>query len=175
MLGQRCRPDPAGVIRYSTANPPVYQKANEAALSSPAVINDVVFVSTTNPADSEMSLYALDAATGLCLWAAPKVLNGGWPNYSLGPAISGEYVAAGAGEALYILHPIHYPVVFVLEIPTLVGMAFGTSFPVAANWWMKLFQRSPLLVTLASIVVPGVTHGNHGRHAFAHRFCGWLR
>jgi outer membrane protein assembly factor BamB len=90
------------VTRYTTANPPVYQQANEAALSSPAVVNDVVFVSTTNPAGSEMSLYALDAATGLCLWAAPKVSNGGWPNYALGPAISGEYVAAGAGEALYI-------------------------------------------------------------------------
>jgi outer membrane protein assembly factor BamB len=91
-----------GVKRYTTANPPVYQEANEAALSSPAVVNDVVFVSTTNPARSQMSLYALDAATGLCLWAAPKVSSGGWPNYALGPAISGEYVVAGAGDALYI-------------------------------------------------------------------------
>ena len=49
-----------------------------------------------------MFLYALDAATGMCLWSAPPISNGGWPNYALGPAISGEYVVAGAGDALYI-------------------------------------------------------------------------
>ncbi|HSR67187.1 MAG TPA: PQQ-binding-like beta-propeller repeat protein [Acidobacteriota bacterium] len=91
-----------GVTRYTLANPPVYQRPKEAALSSPAVVNDVVFVSTTDPDNNDMSLYALDAATGLCLWAAPKVPGGGWPNYALGPAVSGEYVAAGAGSALYI-------------------------------------------------------------------------
>jgi len=91
-----------GVERYTAAQPPVYISASEAALSSPAVVNDVVFVSTTDPGSNQMSLYALDAATGLCLWAAPKVSGGGWPRYSLGPAISGEYVVAGAGESLYI-------------------------------------------------------------------------
>ncbi len=92
-----------GVIRYSLANPPVYQRQKEAALSSPAVVNDVVFVSTTDTAPGgKMALYALDAATGLCLWAAPKVSGAGWPNYALGPAISGEYVVAGAANALYI-------------------------------------------------------------------------
>jgi outer membrane protein assembly factor BamB len=95
-------PDPAGVVRYSAATPPVYLNVNEAALSSPAVVHDVVFVSTTDPASSEMSLYALDAATGVCLWAAPTVPGGGWPQYALGPAISGKYVVQGAGGAVHV-------------------------------------------------------------------------
>lgn len=115
-----------GVTRYTLANPPVYQEAYEAALSSPAVVNDVVFVSTTNPAKSEMRLYALDAATGLCLWAAPKVSNGGWPNYALGPAISGEYVAAGAGQALYIYTRSSTPWCLCLKFPP---------------WWEWLWER----------------------------------
>jgi outer membrane protein assembly factor BamB len=93
---------PGNVTKYSLAQPPVYSHDNEAALSSPAVVNDVVFVSTTDPANSRMRLYALDAETGLCLWASPIVAGGGWPNYALGPAISGEYVVAGAGNAVYI-------------------------------------------------------------------------
>jgi outer membrane protein assembly factor BamB len=95
-------PDSAGVVRYSAATPPLYLNIKEAALSSPAVVHDVVFVSTTDPANSEMSLYALDAATGLCLWAAPTVPGGGWPRYALGPAISGKYVVQGAGDAVHI-------------------------------------------------------------------------
>jgi outer membrane protein assembly factor BamB len=93
---------PGNVTKYSLAQPPVYNNDNEAALSSPAVVNDVVFVSTTDPANSRMRLYALDAATGLCLWASPIISGGGWPNYALGPAISGEYVVAGAGNSVYI-------------------------------------------------------------------------
>ena len=95
-------PGPDNVIRYTMATPPVYRREKEAALSSPAVVNDVVFVSTTDPLRDEMRLYALDAATGFCLWMAPIVSEGGWPKYALGPAISGEYVVAGAGNSLYI-------------------------------------------------------------------------
>jgi outer membrane protein assembly factor BamB len=91
-----------GITRYSLANPPLYQRQNEAALSSPAVVNDVVFVSTTDPANGRMSLYALDVATGLCLWVAPIISTGGWPYYALGPAISGEYIVMGAHESLYV-------------------------------------------------------------------------
>jgi outer membrane protein assembly factor BamB len=93
---------PGNVTKYSVAQPPVYVNDNEAALSSPAVVNDVVFVSTTDPANSRMRLYALDAETGLCLWASPIISGGGWPNYALGPAISGEFVVAGAGNSVYI-------------------------------------------------------------------------
>jgi hypothetical protein len=77
--------------RYTV--PPMYT-SSEAGLSSPAVVNDVVFVSTSRPA-----LYALDVMSGLCLWA-----DFGYPggNYALGPAISGNQVAIGVGNNLYI-------------------------------------------------------------------------
>lgn len=82
-----------GVIRYTTTKPPMYL-SREVGLSSPAVVNDVVFVSTNKAA-----LYALDVETGVCLWAA-----GGLPTdeFALGPAISGNYVVVGAGDNLYV-------------------------------------------------------------------------
>jgi outer membrane protein assembly factor BamB len=82
------------VSRYTVPRPPMYTTAGEAALSSPAVVNDVVFVSTTKP-----GLYALDAATGLCLWPAPGITSG---MYVLGPAIYGNYVIIGSGTNVYI-------------------------------------------------------------------------
>ncbi|HEX2058628.1 MAG TPA: PQQ-binding-like beta-propeller repeat protein [Actinomycetota bacterium] len=88
--------DSSGVTRYTTTTPPMYL-TNDAGLSSPAVVNDVVFVSTDKTA-----LYALDAATGVCLWSAPGQPVGGWPYYALGPAISGNYVVHGAGTDLFI-------------------------------------------------------------------------
>jgi outer membrane protein assembly factor BamB len=84
-----------GVAKYTVPVPPMYQ-TNESGLTSPAVVNDVVFVATDKPA-----LYALDAATGLCLWSAPG-LPAGFGNFSLGPAIYGNYVANGAGHTVYI-------------------------------------------------------------------------
>jgi outer membrane protein assembly factor BamB len=85
--------DGRSVRRYSTARPPLYT-TSEAGLSSPAVVNDVVFVSTSRPA-----LYALDAGTGLCLWTSGQLPGYG---YSLGPAIYGNYVVVGAGNTVYI-------------------------------------------------------------------------
>jgi outer membrane protein assembly factor BamB len=85
---------PDGVDRYTTSNPPLY-RTNEAGLSSPAVVNDVVFVSTSKPA-----LYALDINTGLCLWSAPGLPPSA--TYCLGPAIYGNYVVVGAGDSVYI-------------------------------------------------------------------------
>jgi outer membrane protein assembly factor BamB len=82
------------VLRYTTTKPPMYL-TTEVGLSSPAVVNDVVFVSTDKPA-----LYALDANSGICLWSAP-----GLPasrNYVLGPAVYGNYVVVGAGSTVYI-------------------------------------------------------------------------
>jgi outer membrane protein assembly factor BamB len=85
-----------GVARYTIPVPPMYSSP-EAGLSSPATVNDVVFVST-----SKTALYALDAATGLCLWSAPGQPAGGWPVYALGPAIYGNFVVHGAGQKVFI-------------------------------------------------------------------------
>jgi outer membrane protein assembly factor BamB len=82
-----------GVARYIVPSPPMYTSPNEAGLSSPAVVNDVVFVSTTNP-----GFYAFDVETGLCLWSADGLA----PGYLLGPAIYGNYVVIGSGNALNI-------------------------------------------------------------------------
>jgi len=87
-----------GVARYTTTNPPMY-RSDEAGLSSPAVVNDVVFVSTSKPA-----LYALDATRGQCLWSAPNIPAGNpnEPTFALGPAIYGNYVVMGAWNNVYI-------------------------------------------------------------------------
>lgn len=77
------------VRRYSSARPPLYTNPGEAGLASPAIVNDVVFMST-----SKVALYALDTATGLCLWA--RNLPG---RFSLGPAIYGDYVVIGSGDS----------------------------------------------------------------------------
>jgi len=84
-----------GVARYTTTKPPMYSTL-EVALSAPAVVHDVVFVST-----DKAGLYALDADTGLCLWAATGLPTG--PQvFVLGPAIYGDRVVIGAGSNLYI-------------------------------------------------------------------------
>jgi outer membrane protein assembly factor BamB len=81
------------VTRYVVPRPPMYGPGSAAGLSSPAVVNDVVFVSTSAPA-----LYALSAATGLCLWPAPGLT--GW-GYVLGPAVYEDWVVVGCGPAVY--------------------------------------------------------------------------
>jgi outer membrane protein assembly factor BamB len=80
--------------RYTVPVPPMYTTPGEAGLSSAAVVNDVVFVSTTKP-----GLYALRADSGFCLWAAPGFGPG---TYCLGPAVYGSHVVAGTGQHLYI-------------------------------------------------------------------------
>jgi outer membrane protein assembly factor BamB len=80
--------------KYTVPVPPMYLTPGEAGLSSPAVVNDVVFVSTTKP-----GLYGLRATDGLCLWAAPGFGPG---TYCIGPAVHGSYVVAGTGSNLYI-------------------------------------------------------------------------
>ena len=87
------------VSRYSAAQPPLYTTPGEAGLSSPAVVNDVVFVST-----SKTALYALRVDNGLCLWNAPGMPSGGWPDFCLGPAIYGNYVVVGAARKVLIYH-----------------------------------------------------------------------
>ncbi len=81
--------------RYAQAIPPMYTTAAEAALSSPAVVNDVVFCST-----SRIAVYAFDVASGKSLWSdvlgePTGGLQGGY-GYCMGPAVSGNYVVAGA-------------------------------------------------------------------------------
>ena len=73
--------------------------SKETGLSSPAVVNDVVFVSTSKPA-----LYALDATRGQCLWSAPDIPGSdvNEPMFALGPAIYGNYVVMGAWNNVYI-------------------------------------------------------------------------
>jgi len=81
------------VARYTVPRPPMYTTAGECGLSSPAVVNDVVFCSTTRP-----GLYAFCAHTGLCLWSASG-LTGQW---LLGPAIYGNALVIGAGATVKV-------------------------------------------------------------------------
>jgi outer membrane protein assembly factor BamB len=72
----------------------MYAVPGESGLSSPAVVNDVVFCST-----SIIGLYAFCAHDGTLLWQhqlgeQTGGMNGGY-GYCLGPAIEGKYVVAG--------------------------------------------------------------------------------
>jgi outer membrane protein assembly factor BamB len=100
------------VRKYANATPPVYT-SREAGLGSPAVCNDVVFVPS-----HKVGLYAMDTQTGLCLWSAPGLPTGGWPNYCMGPAVYGDSVVVGAGDGVYLyrLRP-RRPLVPALERP----------------------------------------------------------
>jgi outer membrane protein assembly factor BamB len=80
---------------YVHAQPPMYRTPGESGLSSPAVVNDVVFFST-----SKIAVYAFDAYSGKMLWEdqlgeQTGGFNGGY-GYCLGPAVAGDYVVAGA-------------------------------------------------------------------------------
>jgi len=73
----------------------MYTSAGECGLSSPAVVNDVVFCTT-----SKIAIYAFDVRDGKLLWwddmgSQTDGYNGGY-GYCLGPAIWKNYVVAGA-------------------------------------------------------------------------------
>ena len=73
----------------------MYTSAGECGLSSPAVVNDVVFCTT-----SKIAIYAFDVRDGKLLWWDDMGMqtdgyNGGY-GYCLGPAIWKDYVVAGA-------------------------------------------------------------------------------
>jgi len=86
--------------RYKAAadpNNPLYKNAGESGISVPAVVNDVVFMSTTL-----VALYAFSATDGTLLWSDTENfgmqtggMSGGY-GYCMGPAIAGNYVVAGA-------------------------------------------------------------------------------
>jgi outer membrane protein assembly factor BamB len=103
-----------GVTRYNIPFQPMYHNPGELALSSPAVVNDVVFVTTNRPA-----LYAFDVETGVCLWSASDLNTppSGSPArdvVNIGAAIFGNYVVLGTSEGvvhIYSLAPIwHIPI-----------------------------------------------------------------
>jgi outer membrane protein assembly factor BamB len=80
---------------YVEAQPPMYRTPGESGLSSPVVVNDLVFCST-----SKVAVYAFDAYSGKMLWQdqlgeQTGGMNGGY-GYCLGPAIAGDYMVAGA-------------------------------------------------------------------------------
>lgn len=82
-------------MRYANAMPPMYTNPGECGLSSPAVVNDVVFCTT-----SKVTIYAFDTVDGTCLWqydlgAQTEGYTGGY-GFSMGPAVWGDYVVAGA-------------------------------------------------------------------------------
>jgi hypothetical protein len=83
--------------KYTLAAAAMYQNAGESGLSVPAVVNDVVFMATT-----QVAMYAFSVADGTLLWSdvgnfgqQTGGFNGGY-GYCLGPAIWGDYVVAGA-------------------------------------------------------------------------------
>jgi outer membrane protein assembly factor BamB len=81
--------------RYVNGRPPFYTNGTESGLALPAVVNDVVLMSTTN-----VSVYAFSAEDGKLLWQdqlgeETGGFNGGY-GYCMGPAVWKEYVVAGA-------------------------------------------------------------------------------
>ncbi len=83
------------VSRYTVPVPPLYSNINESGLSSPAIANDVVFMTTT-----WVSLYAFSITDGTLLFEdrlgqETGGFNGGY-GYCMGPAVAGNYVVAGA-------------------------------------------------------------------------------
>lgn len=73
----------------------MYSSAGESGISSPAVVNDVVFCTT-----SKVSIYAFDVRDGKLLWHDDLGMQtdgytGGY-GYCLGPAVWKNYVVAGA-------------------------------------------------------------------------------
>ena len=83
----------------------MYRNAGESGISVPAVVNDVVFMATT-----QVALYAFSATDGTLLWndmvnfgSQTGGFMGGY-GYCLGPAIWGNYVVAGALVGVFLLY-----------------------------------------------------------------------
>jgi outer membrane protein assembly factor BamB len=89
--------DPKKYSAAANANNPLYKNAGESGISVPAVVNDVVFMTTTY-----VAMYAFSATDGTLLWSDTTNfgqqtggMSGGY-GYCMGPAIAGNYVVAGA-------------------------------------------------------------------------------
>jgi hypothetical protein len=103
-----------GIPMYVTSYAPgytnqgLYKNQGETAVGAPAIVNDVVFISTCTyllPSHRKPALFAFNANTGELLWSAPslplldtRVLD------VLGPAIVGNQVVLGFGNTLYNYH-----------------------------------------------------------------------
>ena len=84
---------PDQVSRYFISRPPMYTTPGEAGFSSPVLVNDLVFLSTSRP-----GLYAFETETGLGLWSAPG-FGPPIPNsFTLGPVIFGDFVIVGSAN-----------------------------------------------------------------------------
>ncbi len=117
------------VSRYTATKPPMYTTV-EVGLSSPAVVNDVVFVST-----NKTGLYALCAVTGTCLWSASGLPSG---QFALGPSVYGNYVVMGAGSTLHI-YRLHTYVVW--PWPILVDIFWKFRSPEPDPWIKQLINE----------------------------------
>jgi outer membrane protein assembly factor BamB len=89
--------DPKRYTAAADPNNPLYKTAGESGISVPAVVNDVVFMTTTR-----VAMYAFKATDGTLLWSDVENfgmqtggMSGGY-GYCMGPAISGNWVVAGA-------------------------------------------------------------------------------
>jgi outer membrane protein assembly factor BamB len=89
--------DPKRYTAAADPNNPLYKNATESGISVPAVVNDVVFMTTTR-----VAIYAFSATDGKLLWQdvtgfgqQTGGMSGGY-GYCMGPAIAGNYVVAGA-------------------------------------------------------------------------------
>ncbi len=75
--------------------PPLYTNVTESGLASPAMVIDVVFMTTTF-----VSLHALSVEDGAMLFedqlGEPTGGSNGGYGYCIGPAVCGDYVVAGA-------------------------------------------------------------------------------
>lgn len=81
--------------RYSNGRPPFYTNPKESGLAMPAVVGDVVLMTT-----SRLALYAFAVDDGRLLWydllgEESGGINGGY-GYCLGPAVAGRHVVTGS-------------------------------------------------------------------------------
>ena len=76
--------------KYLASEPPMYTTRGETGYSSPAVVNDVVFMSTT-----KKGLYAFDVETGVCLWSAGNL---GRQGFIRGPGVYRDSIVIGTAE-----------------------------------------------------------------------------
>jgi outer membrane protein assembly factor BamB len=101
-----------GVVKYEVVNSPFYTAESRPAVSSPAVSNGVVLVTTFLPA-----LYAFNAATGECLWKDDTNID----LFPLGPAVYANFVVVAAGPKLFRwqVPPRRQPPIEVTQEPVL--------------------------------------------------------
>jgi outer membrane protein assembly factor BamB len=139
---------PDGVTRYNIPSSPLYQTPGETGLSSPAVVNDVVFVSTNVPA-----LYALDSQTGVYLWRAGDLCApaDGHEVYAMGPAVYGHYVVLGVQDGT--LHVYSF-----LTVPDLIDDTLSEAEAVIRSVGLAVGRITHIGVVPAPPPIGGPVH-----------------